>query len=298
MPSWNESTPINNLPSSGPGVPGAQKKLRGRGGRVQDLLVIIVLPWLVFVLITCLFVFSYEEFRALVWALVTTCVLLSILFIAVGTIGKKSVQLAMGFLCFAAVAVAVATGMFIEGQYTKEYWRLDGGSEYDNLSPTEYGPAHKDATIINFAKGSFVDAQRARSYMHKGDVYCVAPISGPSYSRSPAFWATGENCCGHSTEFNGNEFTCGDVEDQSARGGIVINENERYYRTAIRMAGATYDLSLNSTEDTILVAWTKDPDTVMNDLWSNAVLLVAVAALLHLVASGLATCFLSRVLPT
>jgi len=279
----------------------ARKFGAGGGGRVPltELATMMFLPWMVFTLVECLFTFTYEDFPGIVWALVITCGLLSLLFIVLGRAGRRHSQLALGFLCFSAVVLAVAVGQVTYDTYMREYFRLDSGATYEGVSPAEPSSQHADASVITFEEGSFVDAQRSLGYMRNGVSYCVAPIATQSFSASPQYWAVGEDCC----ETRG-EFWCDDARHPTAHGGIVVPgaagaEPGPYFATAVRMAHEVYslDAAAESAATPLFLVWSNDAAHHKDDLWISAVTFMLVGSLLHLAASILSAQLLTRALP-
>uniref|UniRef100_A0A7S2BEJ3 Uncharacterized protein n=1 Tax=Alexandrium andersonii TaxID=327968 RepID=A0A7S2BEJ3_9DINO len=272
-----DRTPINQPQGYG-GPPPLRK---GQNTRPIDLFVTVLLPWLVFTLIVSLFVFAYEEFAPLVWALLVASTLLALLFVAMGGAAGRAWHLTLGFLILASLGIAIPLGLYIENGYMKEYWRLDNGAVYRQVSPSDPGASHSDATVLEFMQGAFVDVQRSVGYMQGGTVYCVAPVSGRLAGASIQYWAVGNNCC----EQRGN-FLCDDVEDAGALSGLAVHGDESF-KTAVRMAESVYDLSPSSTSP-VLVKWTSDAGAYKDGLWTSAAVLVVISSIVHLVASMLA----------
>jgi len=244
-----------------------------------DLAVCALLPWLIFAMVLCLFLFSYEDYSFLVWALVAVSLLMTLLFLAMGASAGRSGLLALGFLSLVAIITSVCIGLFIFHQYLKEYYWVESGAVYDNVSPAASGKDHQDATILRFAEGSFVDTQRTVGYMEAGVVYCVAPVLSKRFSNAPQYWAVGLDCCDQR-----NNFRCGDVDDGSAKNGIGEAQHTKQYSTAVRMAEAVYEMNAEQSSK-VLVRWTKDPDAAKEELWSNAIDVAVTAIGLYLIAS-------------
>mmetsp|Transcript_14729 Transcript_14729/g.40648 ORF Transcript_14729/g.40648 Transcript_14729/m.40648 type:complete len:293 (-) Transcript_14729:86-964(-) len=273
-----ERTPLD--PRHGFSGPPLQRK--GQSAGMVDILVTVFLPWLVFTLIVCLFVFAYEEFAPLVWALLVASALLALLFVAMGATAGRTWHLALGFLILTSLGVAVPIGLFVENGYMKEYWRLDNGAVYRQLNPFDPGASHSDATVLEFREGTFVDIQRSVGYMKAGTVYCVAPVSSKHMAASVQYWAAGTDCCGQR-----GSFTCDDVENPSALSGLTIVDSDDSFKTAVRMAESVYDLSPSVTAP-VLVMWTLNAVAYKDGLWTSAATLVTVASVVHLVVSSLA----------
>jgi len=262
---------------------------KGWNSRPVDLVVTVLLPWLVFTLIVCLFAFAYQEFAPLVWALVVASLLLALLFVTMGVTVGRGVQLALGSLILTSVGVAVPVGLFIETGFMLDFWRLDNGASYQHMNPFDPGSSHSDATLFDFLPGSSVDVQRSLGYMKRGVVYCVAPIRGPKgQNDAPQIWATGKDCCAQL-----GQFTCGDVDDPSASSGVSVPDDAGYFGTAVRMASSTYDFK-SSPGHPIFVRWTASASSYKENLWSSAAMLVVASSTVHFAVSACAGVCLAR----
>jgi len=256
-----------------------------------DFFVIILLPWLIFSLIVGLYAFAYEEFAPLVWALVCASGLLALLFISMGGASGKPAQVALGFLVLTSVCIAVPVGLMVESNYMSEFWQVDSGAGYRTVSPLAPSTSYADASIMEFERSSFVDAEHSLGYMRLGEVYCVAPVVGPHTSEesaTPQYWAIGKNCCGKR-----GGFSCGDVAVSGAHSGVALREGASNYETAVRMAVSAYELKAPANPP-IFVRWTLDADAYKTELWNGALTFAVIASGIHLVGSGAASLLLSR----
>merc|ERR1719253_1607017 len=128
-----------------------------------------------------------------------------LVFVAVGFGRDKSIHLAVGLLCLTACCIGSSIGLFIYDSYGVTFWQLQGGAEYEHVSPASKGSNFADAQVLHFMPDAFVDTERTLGYMEAGTVYCVAPVAAAKFSSAPQFWAAGKNCC----DMRGN-FKCGD----------------------------------------------------------------------------------------
>merc|ERR1719265_560521 len=110
------------------------------------------------------------------------------------------------------------------------YYELSSGAVYNNMRPDDPGSSFKDASIIQFAVNSKVNADQTLGYMKDGTVYCVAPIQGRTLSANPNFWAVGKDCCDERANFH-----CDKATDPNARQAIRVS-SDGDFDTAIRMA--------------------------------------------------------------
>lgn len=234
-----------------------------------------------FTLTACIFAFAYDDFPYLVWALVG----ITLIFLLVATVVSTGSQRTFGLFCIAALAIGSAGGMFIETTRTSALTSLSSKAVYRNVVPSTLGTSHRDAGIIHFAEGSFVDASQSLGYVSEGTIHCVAPILGSTIDARPSFWAVGRNCCGTRGAFN-----CG-LTDSSARSGIVESNNQKY-QTAIRMAVATY--GLQPAQYPIMLHWAHDPTSALNNLWTSAMKLLVIFSSIAFIVVAFVTCFLPR----
>mmetsp|Transcript_52077 Transcript_52077/g.169152 ORF Transcript_52077/g.169152 Transcript_52077/m.169152 type:complete len:289 (+) Transcript_52077:180-1046(+) len=256
-----------------------------------DFVVLILLPWLIFSLIVSLYVFAYQEFAPLVWALVGASALLAFLFISMGSASGKAAQIALGLLVLTAVGMAVPVGLMVERRYMSSFWEVDSGAEYYRVSPLAPAASYGDASVMRFESGSFVDTHRSLGFMKIGDVYCVAPVLGQSTSleeSSPQYWAVGKNCCNQRGGFD-----CGDVGIQGASTGVVVSEGLGSYQSAVRMAVAAYELKASQGPN-VFVRWTANAELYKVELWDRALTTTAIASGMHFMGSSAAGLLLAR----
>lgn len=262
-----------------------------RRARPLDVLVLGLMPSPVFALILCLFTFSYQDFPALVWAMVVVGFGLGLIFLVMGAALKRNAHLALGFLVLSAVIVAVPVGLYIGSAYMAEYWELEDGATYRNISPGDPGASRGDASVVQFVDGTYLNIERSLGYMAAGTVYCVAPVSMRDQAMHPQYWAAGEDCCGKR-----GSFACDDAADAAARSGVVVTEELENYRTAVRMAVAYYGMDSPNGNATF-VRWKTNARDYKDSLWSGAIVLMVGSIVIHFVATMCSALFLGRFLP-
>jgi len=256
-----------------------------------DHIVAIFLPWLMYTLVVCVFIYFYHDYRWLVWSLVAACVLLGTLILAMGAGRSRSVHLAVGLLCLAGTCVGTSVGVYLYDTYASTYWQLQDGAEYKHLSPSSKASDYADATILSFTQDAFVDTERTLGYMEAGAVYCVAPVTSQKFSSAPQYWAAGKDCCDQRANFR-----CGDTGNAKANTGVMIlDEHERAkYKTAIRMAEAVYNLSPTETGRYAL-AWTASSENnLKDDMWASCHNLFFLSSGMYLVCSVAAALMLRK----
>lgn len=250
--------------------------------RPVDVIVTVLLPWLIFSLIVSLLVFAYEDYGPIVWALVVVCLLLSLLFVSMGVAVKRPLQVALGLLVLTSVGVSIPVGFCIESEFMLDFWRVDNGASYKQVSASDPPLARSDAAVLEFAPGTSVDVDSSIGYMVRGTVYCVAPVVGATPSDAkPGYWATGTNCCRQR-----GGFSCGDVKDPHALTGVAIPDEEGRFATAVRVAASTYNLTEPSGK-IIFLDWTTSGPKYKEGLWTNAALFVMVSSTVHF---GISSC--------
>jgi hypothetical protein len=244
-----------------------------------------LLSWCIFTLTVCLLAFALEEFPALVWVLLTLCVMLSLLFVLLGITSSRNEHIATGLLCLASMGLAALIGLYVSEEFMRDYWHLKDGADYQNVLPSQKGSSHADASEISFVRDAFVDTQRTVGWMNGGSTWCVAPVAGGgAYSVAVEYWAVGENCCLSRSGFN-----CDDSADANAKKAWIpasLSEKSQEvenYREAIKQAEKVY--AIKSQPGAILVRWLKDPGSLTSDLWTTAVTIVVLAIVLHLLGS-------------
>ena len=115
---------------------------------VLGTLLLTLVPWLFFVMVSCLFAFAYHRERLLDWGLVAALAGVSVMLIAPDARRKTSGgswYLFLGLLSFFAVVASGLCGLY---NYQENMFQ-DGSYEenrlYTNVMPSELAAAHPDA---------------------------------------------------------------------------------------------------------------------------------------------------------
>lgn len=264
-------------------------KPKWRATRIVDITVSGVLPWLVFFLIICLFLFVYHDMRRTVWGLIAACSGIALLFTILGLTSGRTTYLVIGFMCILSVVAGSCLGVWMYSQCLDRYWTLDGGAEFKDVDPT--GDARKvaGASVLHFVPGSFVDDRSTVGYIADGGIFCVAPVVLPSKPDARiSFWAVGEDCC--QTRSN---FDCGTSRDLEAT-AVVVEDRDTHFRQAIKEAAAVYGIGV--PEHSQLVRFVADPKAVMSELWEQSLTVSLVAMILDLGLCFIAGLVVARVL--
>jgi len=215
-----------------------QRKMTGRRSKATDAVILIVLPWLMFFLIACLFLFAYKV-RTLVWILVGICAALALLFVVIGAAARHQIFLALGFLCLAAITVSISVGLYVDDEYLAYHTKIDSGTEYKDVDPKADAGQLTDAGEVHFRNTTFVDNYRTLGFVEAGEMYCVAPIVlPPKYSSNVQFWASGHNCCDMRMNFD-----CRDAMDPTeGKMKGVVQKDLNGFTKAIDEAKSVYKL--------------------------------------------------------
>lgn len=264
------------LDSKGPAKPRVQRR-----NKLSEIAIVVVLPWLLFFLVECLFLFAYGDMRILVWVLITMCTLLSLLFVFLGVAARHAMFLILGFLCLNAVVISCSVGLFIDGRFLQRFRELERGAEYASVNPLQSARATHDAGVLHFINDSFVDDRRTLGHVSSGSIFCVAPVGVQGdYSRTVEYWAVGFDCCEKRTNFD-----CGAARNLEAVTAVVEPHSfaSELYARAIKQAESVYNIT--SSQHAQMMHFTANPAEVSNGFWEQAVNTAMLTGLMHLAFS-------------
>eukprot|EP00440_Ansanella_granifera_P006876 gb/GFBE01007451.1/.p1 GENE.gb/GFBE01007451.1/~~gb/GFBE01007451.1/.p1 ORF type:complete len:338 (+),score=74.01 gb/GFBE01007451.1/:1-1014(+) len=260
-----------------------------RGPR-QALLNLVLAPWMTFTLAGFLFLYCYHHLPVLVTMILSLWVGLCLTGYAYVQQRKKDMiyteALRMSYmlmLCVAAAGVGALAGYW---NYTRvsgvqDYWLVGEHRQYTNVWPDELADAHRDASVLVFAKGSKPDMRMAASFASgtTGEKYCVAPVVPKQQDfTNPLtlqYFLAGKDCC------TKDEFTCGDAALGDAHAGIVYQEKTNalhsllfgrqdldYFKEAAQMVSAKF--SVKNAEQPIFLTWVADTAVAHDGFWTQA----------------------------
>jgi len=274
------------------------------------VLSLIMVPWLILLIIACLFAFVYHMLPIVVWIVVLFSAIFAVgLFLAGGgspdgqpadrdsvdradrnnPFARKqyympSVYLVLGMLCMVATFFGTILGYWNYHTYMSFYWTYETNGVYTNLMPSEPAVAHADAGKIIFSDFTRVDTTRAAGYKD-GTVYCAAPILDDVPIAKVEYWAVGTNCCSQRADFN-----CDDSWNPKAKSGMVVLEsnpwipnNHDQYMNAVRLAEATFQII--SAKEPIFVRWVAEPEVVQDDFYRSGIGFFLAEIFIYLLAS-------------
>merc|ERR1719195_1208590 len=259
----------------------------------QSVSVLILLPWLIFVLLICLFALPPPDFAwtATAYASATVCTVFAVLCLQVHfAFARGPIYFFVGLLCLAAVILGCWVGHTIYSKDMAEYWLAKVRPPRTKVSPSNSALPYADASALGFTVGARVDLFRILGYRPPGEhqTFCVAPILDESELMRAQFFAVGIDCCEPLWAF-----TCDDALDARARAGAVVacdasahvSARCEMFQQAAQQAGRVFNFSV--PEKPIFVRWLRDPLSQQGDAMTDAVVAVVLFCVLDLVASML-----------
>lgn len=254
---------------------------RARRSSAFNSVVLVLLPWLMFVLVTYLFVFSYEDLPRVVGGVVAACTLLATVTALTGaTMQRGGRLLALGAWSCISVALGAALGLSVHGDFLGPYWQIREGHMAEVPDPSEpYAPARgaRAPTAFAFAAGAFVDDHRTVGVVAEGQVYCIAPVARVGVpSEDVAYWAVGVNCCQTRSGFD-----CGASRHLRELSGVSFRSPEdSRFQQAVSIAASVW--GTRSGPAARFVYLVDDADAEQSAWWSEAMSVVLAAFMLHL----------------
>jgi len=235
---------------------------------------LIMLPTLMFLIISFFMVFLSHSAQPVIWITVAAFTLVSLIFMNARKNGVRdgpNFWLNLGFLCSLATIASTAAGVYNWRSHTARYWAYAGQRAYSNVLPSVPALSHIDAGSIAFSIDAHLDLTRAASYSGDGRLFCVAPVVGAAPQTAVNYWAAGTGCCGQ-----GGNFTCDAAADQQARSGLVYLQVGGFkshdldsFREAVQVASAAHGLT--SSADALFVRWIEDPEQAQRAFWNDGI---------------------------
>jgi len=245
---------------------------------------LILLPFLVFVTVECLFLFLYHFAPLVVWMFVAVILIGGWYLLTMGMEmqgGAAGVwYTSMGMVLGLSAILGSAAGHHLYREHITTTWFYDEHRTYSNVLPTDSAASHADAGLITFARGSHVDVTQSTGY-RMGSLYCAAPIMDSGSVNSAEFWAVGIDCCSEV-----GDMWCDDVKVSSARVGSVVPpdvvswlnlgaaQDYDKFRAAVQQAASQF--AITAPADPIIVRWTS---SAVPEQWFRAVLSAMLMAL-------------------
>jgi len=236
---------------------------RGKRRRINLIAIIlnIFFPFFIFASVYCVMSFKFHyQSPGKCWLIVAGLLFLCF-FIGIMSCQARNRDREPMWLIYTTCSVlfaVIAATVFGNMNYVfnlMPYYEIDSLNTYPAVNPAlDYGQMLMDAGRIYFADGASLDMQKAASFKNT-DLYCVAPIvTGSEKLSHYDFWAVGMNCCSGVSP----DFRCGQFNNPKARSGIrLVWQDERpYYRLAVQMAAAQFDLY---APHPLFFTWVQDP---------------------------------------
>mmetsp|Transcript_34894 Transcript_34894/g.100478 ORF Transcript_34894/g.100478 Transcript_34894/m.100478 type:complete len:814 (-) Transcript_34894:45-2486(-) len=284
-------------------LPGGSALLSGGGGGTQDdpilrqspfrRTILALMPWFTFVLITYLFIFSFEDFPQLVRGIVALCAVLAGGVMLTGvSMPHGGTALALGAWALSSLALAVAIGRSLHGDLLGPYWQIRDGGVAEDVDPLEQQgvpPGIRAPAAFAFASDTFVDDHRTVGVVEGGHVYCVAPVAQiGAPSDVVSYWAVGVDCC--ETRRN---FDCGSSRDTGMLTAMSFRSaDDERFRRATRIASSVWGATSDS--DARFVRFVDDVDADQDAWWNEAMSIALLAFLLHLAWTGVLAVVIAR----
>lgn len=247
---------------------------------------LIIVPWLMFVMIFLPFTFLYHFYPVAIWCCVLAWCMMSFLFMLMDCRDRMGGQwyLFLGMLSFIACLSASLAGEYNYHTNMFQYYSYDESRAYTNVLPSEPAGAHGDAGKITFSNTARVDTTRAAGFK-QGSTYCVAPILDETQHDRVQFWAAGLDCCP-----SRGDFACDDAWNPLAKSGVVILDSEGLfpnkrdnYMKATKQAAAAF--GFETSDEAVLVRWVTDPQVIQDSYWTAGLDFMLALTFLYLAIS-------------
>jgi len=273
------------LDTHGTGSRAAPRRAKANEGSMMMMgnIVLIIVPWLLFVGISMLYAFLYHHSREIVWLASIACVALAAMFMSMDRMHGNWYPF-LGMLSLVAVLSGNICGMYNYSEYMLQYWAYNQNRSYTNVLPSEPAAAHADAGKIEFAGSARIDTTKAVGYK-SGDTYCVAPVMDETQTSRVEYWAAGIGCCKQRADFS-----CDQAADPTAHSGVVILDSNSFFtssrdffKLAVKQAEAQYDIV--SAPEPLFVRWVAKPEEVQDMFWTYGIGYLLVSVFVYLLVS-------------
>lgn len=279
-----EERPLLPGGSNGDNQPRPMKKSRGYLLKTEDMSFIVGMPCATFAITALSVGMISPALRWLAYLFAALLLANAVFWIVLGLSHQgpskdrrtEVRQKCVGLLCLAALAGGWMMGLLADIAYMDEYWRLSHGAVHKDVTASGANvAAYADASVLEFAPGTFIDTDRTIGYMEQGEVYCIAPVTGQTSSDSPMYYAAGEDCCSQR-----GDFKCAEAkpkDGQVLKAIVLQNDEANPYLTAIRMSKSVYNLKLGNSR--IPLKFVEDTDRYINDYWHAAFITIMICAI-------------------
>lgn len=188
--------------------------------------------------------------------------------------GYPSASWMMG-MCVAAAGFGALAGIVTFHKFGAAYLAGVLGRPYTNVTAEASALAHADGGTIRFMQDVVLDPKFGVGSQLSGRRVCAAPIvheaaNADLEDATVQFWAVGINCCP-----SRGRFECGDANDPSTHGGLVLHDDEDMpfssflpvrnhhddFMAVVQASAELHQLQLPSAP--VLISWAHDPDAVL-----------------------------------
>lgn len=259
-------------------------RTQAEGFHKWSLLILTLVPWSMFVIVSLSFVLLLEDFAPCVWLLLILGMVVSAILILADLTGRDREKpwfwAFVGLLCVVALGFATVGGQYNYETYVRPFHAYEGRRFYTNVRSTEPPGAHSDAGMLEFTNGTRLQLDHAVGYSD-GGLYCVVPVAATSDQTSIGYWAAGVDCCA-----SRGGFACGDAGASEVRSGLVLQEGTpglAEFRRAARESAAANGLVV--AEDPLFLRWVSSPARAQRELHEIAVAFLVGKSFLHLLFS-------------
>lgn len=267
---------------------------------ICDFIMMMLLPWLLYVLAFCSFGFLQHSWGQAVWLVAVFAGIFSATTLGVAISMRHGAFFVLGLCCLLCTLAGVFFGKFAWGTYTRQVYWMQSGRAYTNVTGATQAFSVTDAATLQFwnatekAPSAIVDGTKAVGFVDD-NLYCVAPILSKSQINAPVtwvqFWAVGINCC-----TKRGSFTCDSALEYAAANGIAPPKNStpvpggtrEIFEMAVREAEGAHNVQ--SAPGAMMIRWVADPQTLKDDMWTSSIWLCAISSFSVLLVTSVLAC--------
>jgi len=253
--------------------------------RIPALALLVVIPWLVFILVMFLVLVGFQDHPTLVFAAVALSTLTTSVVLGHSLRYAHSAVAVLGALCLLSIGSGSTVGWWAHASFLQEFHRIERGLEHRAVGQATSLLETVGVSIFHFTEGAFVSHHHTIGFVTGNDIHCVAPIVWvPEPPTKVQYWAVGRNCC----EMRSN-FDCGYARwDLSGQAGISYVPTEQM-KGAVKEFQSVYHVA--ASPEARFVAFAGDPMVVQQRLWGGALCAACLAS-----SISLAACFAAGIL--
>lgn len=267
--------------------PGTRARSKsGPGGQFTGMLLLMAVPWVIFIMLVISFSFAFHHYSVLVLTLVLAWATVSCIFLLLDFRERMGGQwfLFLGIMCIIGTINGTLAGLYNYHTHMFHYWSYSESRAYTNVLPSEPAASHADASKIVFTTSARLDTTRAVGYK-ASTTYCVAPILDESSTRNVEYWAAGIDCCPAR-----GDFACDDAWNPVARSAVVMVDSDGIFASkkdmfnkAVQQAKVSFNLF--GPDEPLLVRWVVDPQQIQDDYWRGGIGFLVAVIFIYLLIS-------------